>query len=293
MLKDANVAHSVQLRHGKFHGGVDFFHATVGEMLDLTGSELDEYFNLEGASIGSNLLLSDSAVFRRGVYALFMSVGGVLQANGSRFEGDVELGGAEIKHNLLLRWSARFGVVNLSNARIGDTLDLSGATFEHVFASNTQARDLFISGTSIRNQIILDGATVERALQLPRCDAHDHVGWCGPENRLWNDWGYMSLRSARVGSIEDAPEPVNWPRLLSLDGFTYDHLGTFGGGRETGWYVQWLGRDPDVSPQPYQQLAKAYRDIGAYRQANDVLYALRERVRAEARFPRSFGLGLL
>jgi hypothetical protein len=303
-MTDANVAHGVYLMHGKFHGGINLFHATVGEMLDLTGSELDDdlhldagpsgelpiVLNLEAASISSNLYLSDYALFRGRVYAPFMSVGGVMQANKSRFEGEVDLEGAEIAHNLLLRWSARFEKeVNLSNARIGGELDLSGATFEFVQADNTRARSIRISGTSMKG-INLAGASVETYLGLFPCRKKD---FCGPQNKPLNDWDYMNLRSAQVGVIEDVPEGDNWPGRLSLDGFTYQHLGTFGTGRESNWYVKWLSRDHDFSPQPYQQLAKAFRDIGAYSNANDVLYAGRERERAEATPLRSFGLWLL
>ena len=64
--------------------------------------------------------------------------------------------------------------------------------------------------------------------------------------------------------------------------------------RPASWYVGWLGRDDSFSPQPYRQLAGVFREAGADRQANKVLYALRNREWQEALQDRDYGqlLGL-
>jgi hypothetical protein len=86
--------------------------------------------------------------------------------------------------------------------------------------------------------------------------------------------------------------------VLQLDGFTYDRLGGFAGtpegvghlqsscvdmqARDVRWYVDWLARDDSYSPQPYEQLARAFRAAGEPTKANRILYEGRRRARAEA-----------
>lgn len=80
-----------------------------------------------------------------------------------------------------------------------------------------------------------------------------------------------------------------WPRELELDGFTYRYLGGLGAGgtadfgkRKSRWLVEWLARDRNFSPQPYEQLAKILREAGDTAKANDILYAGRELARTAA-----------
>jgi hypothetical protein len=52
--------------------------------------------------------------------------------------------------------------------------------------------------------------------------------------------------------------------------------------RQVSSYVQWLGRDPRSSPQPYEHLARLFRQAGDPEKSNAVLYAARERRRSTA-----------
>lgn len=94
----------------------------------------------------------------------------------------------------------------------------------------------------------------------------------------------------------------SWPNDLEseLDGFIYNRLGGFGGtgaaemaDRKSSWFEDWLTKDKTYSPQPYEQLAKVLRTAGQYGKADDILYAGRERERAEATGPKWIGLTLL
>jgi hypothetical protein len=49
--------------------------------------------------------------------------------------------------------------------------------------------------------------------------------------------------------------------------------------RPSGWFVGWLARDLDFSPQPYEHLASLFKRAGDPNKANDILYAARERRR--------------
>jgi hypothetical protein len=51
---------------------------------------------------------------------------------------------------------------------------------------------------------------------------------------------------------------------------------------QTSWYVDWLGRDTAFTHQPYQHLATVLRTAGDPDEADDILYAARERERIES-----------
>ena len=48
------------------------------------------------------------------------------------------------------------------------------------------------------------------------------------------------------------------------------------------WFINWLAKDNPYSPHPYEQLARALREMGHGEEANDVLFAGRERARKRA-----------
>ena len=99
------------------------------------------------------------------------------------------------------------------------------------------------------------------------------------------------LRNTHVGALQDWWDDTSnnsWPKVLELEGFTFDRLGgLFGQGAEEAnmmarapeCYVQWLAKDPSSSPQPYEHLAGLFRRAGEPGKANDILYAAREQRR--------------
>jgi hypothetical protein len=91
--------------------------------------------------------------------------------------------------------------------------------------------------------------------------------------------GEVDLRHARVGVLRD--EPRTWPRVLRLDGFTYQALGDRDRPRER---VGWLRRDPHgYLPGTYEQLASVYRRLGHEGAARTVLLRKQRHRRAGQR----------
>jgi hypothetical protein len=101
------------------------------------------------------------------------------------------------------------------------------------------------------------------------------------------------LRNTHVGALQDwwRNETDNaWPKTLELDGFAYDRLGgRLGQGEEADMlarpvacFIDWLGKDPIFSPQPYEQLARFFRQAGEPGKADDILYEARNRRRRRA-----------
>jgi hypothetical protein len=108
----------------------------------------------------------------------------------------------------------------------------------------------------------------------------------------WEDSASLMLRNAHVGALQDwwRDETTNaWPRRYNLEGFTYSRLGSSGNRGEANMldrsvksYTQWLAGDPRSSPQPYEQLARCFYEVGEPQKATDVLHAARARRRRKA-----------
>jgi hypothetical protein len=71
--------------------------------------------------------------------------------------------------------------------------------------------------------------------------------------------GLVDLSHARVGSYHD--DPASWPETLDLRGFVYHTL--VNDQVDVRSRLRWLERQPGAYlPQPYDQLAAAYRNTG-------------------------------
>lgn len=92
--------------------------------------------------------------------------------------------------------------------------------------------------------------------------------------------GTVDLRSAHTTWCQDDEE--SWPEKVLLEGFTYGSLrlrdpASDGDGRpardEVARRLAWIRRSPGYTPQPYEQLAGQYRQIGHDHDARRVLLA--------------------
>ena len=109
----------------------------------------------------------------------------------------------------------------------------------------------------------------------------------------WLGDAELDLRNTVVGILEDQEE--SWPDNLKLDlkGFSPKQLGHDATERPAKWFVDWLAKDTDYSPQPYEQIAAVLRDAGHGGKANDILYAGKERGRRQADWWSRWGQLLL
>jgi hypothetical protein len=122
----------------------------------------------------------------------------------------------------------------------------------------------------------LTGAVVRDDLRLGGQKLRPHWDACdGPTPCL-------NLRNARVGNLQDDEQA--WPERITLEGFTYTHLGGSGGeqrqemrNRPIRWWRKWLNRDPVYNAQPYAQLASVLAAGGNRDGAADIRFFGRDR----------------
>jgi hypothetical protein len=215
--------------------------------------------DMEGIEVGQNFYIQTAHLAE--VKICNSRIGGRLYIHGTEVSGTLDMTGLEINRDLFMGSGSKFlKKISLTLARIGSNLDISGA----------ELGKLDLSAAYIGGELLL-GSNPE-SMTVWRGDAH------------------LNLRNAQAAAVQDPRlEPHAWPGRLELDGFTYNRLGGFQSGRDAGrsgdgisGYIGWLERDTSYTPQPYAQLADAFRRSGEPAKAERVLYESRERERREA-----------
>ncbi len=134
-------------------------------------------------------------------------------------------------------------------------------------------------GAKIANSIIVKSA---RFLGAPG-DGHGFSGGGLTAGGLfyWRDvelknGATVDLNGAHVGTLLDEEKSWPEPSHLLIDGFTYDGFGP-GSPTDLRTRLRWISLQPQTpgafNPQPYRQLAKAYRESGLENDATSVLVA--------------------
>jgi len=221
--------------------------------------------DLFGARIGGQLWLNNSHVDGcgggYGISAPQIEVAGGFYARGLTVRSGLNLWGADIRAGLELHGATLAGgerkafraphltvvgdVTLADGARVSGAVDLSSVTVHGRLMLDYRVDDL--------HQVVLSESRI-RALQLEIVPA-EHVG--------------VDLNGAVVTSLRDSVE--SWPKVLKLDRTTYDTLRPLLPARER---LEWLERNQDSnSPQPYEQLARQYRDAGHDHDTRTILLA--------------------
>lgn len=233
--------------------------AKVGERLDINHSTINGFLNLNGMDVKRSFSLSESN-FLSDVNLVGAKVGQQLNMDGSKFHGQLEMEHIHIgldllARNILVLFPGKG--INLGFAEILENLDIAGSKLP----------SLSLAGGKIYGEFCLfqDNKSVK-----------------------WSSGANLILRNADIGTMQDSPE--SWPEILDLNGFSYSHLGGLGStgkspvnDRGFSWYCKWLEKQRDYSPQPYNQLARVLFNMGHRKEADEILYAGKERERKISR----------
>jgi hypothetical protein len=209
----------------------------------------------------------------------------------------------------LVAWVIRFpssrpGFVDyeaceLRNPGVGDGMKVSGDVFFN--QGFTAAGAVSVVGARIGGSVWLGGAELAEPVALQAGGVHvgGQLKWA-PRSPMR---GLVDLERAAVHRLDDdwSLPDAHWPPAgqLRLAGFTYDG---FGGQHQASWRqrLYWLrrshttttGTTPAVfAAQPYEQLARVYRQSGQETEARQVAIARRNDLRHYGSLTRPRKLG--
>jgi hypothetical protein len=207
------------------------------------------------------------------------------------FDGEyqaVELERAHIAGVFNLRGSKVGGQLDCYASEIGSRFDLrGGAEFAHsITCSFSKLGEVDLAGGKFQDNVDMTGAQINGELRM---------GSAGEARTQWAERSTLYLRNATADAIQDLPDA--WPTQIDLSGFAYRNPGGRNAtqqapmaDRPVSWFVNWLDKQDPYAPAPYEQLATVLRSQGRPGAADDILYAGKERERAQATFLRRAGL---
>ncbi|MEU0434485.1 hypothetical protein ABZ153_23110 [Streptomyces sp. NPDC006290] len=240
-------------------GGIRLFGATIGGQCWLARADIR---STTGWAVSAPTLTVGG-----GLYADGLTVGGGFNLFGAVIGESIELTastllpyhqcalrapGARVEANITLDNATRVaGTIDLTRAEVKGTLSLIGTTFAE-------------EATVALHHAALGALHLESLTAPPAT---------------------IDLSAATIVSITDAAD--SWPAQIALTALTYQALHPV---MPAAHRLAWLQRGMDYHPQPYEQLAAYYRQLGHDDDARTVLLARhRQRRRSQPRLARLWG----
>lgn len=232
--------------------GGHFMHSTV-EPHETEEAFFKKALDLESARIGGDVWLCYGLEADGEINLITTTIGTSVVFSGT-FNNPNNI--AIMAHGLVVASEVFFGGIGgkihvngsavISDARVGAGVFVQDATFAGAYNGNFPilfAHGFDASGMSAKS-LVWQNVTLENGAVL-------------------------DLDGASVGSLLDDPHSWPAPGKLSLDGFTYEHLGV----ADAPLRLRWLALQAAYHPQPYRQLAKVLREEGDEEGAITVLVA--------------------
>jgi cytoskeletal protein CcmA (bactofilin family) len=311
-LRDSSIQGDLDLDFAMLEGDLFIQDAAVVGSICLIGSKISRRVHGPGLRVGQDMLMGhpySPATFGRIVDLQRSKIAGHLNMAGSNFSREVNYSHIQIGGDLIVGnvgVDTEFGeTLHLTNSKIDGTLQLDGSKFNSSVNGDSLhvGRHLFMRDASFRGSVELRVAKVEGIVDISNSEfdtlnlsgaaiALDFslVGplgkakWRHPNRELPS----ILLRNTTALALRDTPD--SWPNNIDIEGFTYTHLGAFGGpeagdarDRSVGDWKAWLAKDRSGSktygPRPYAHLSSVLAAVGRRDQAQAIQFAGRERER--------------
>ena len=280
VMTGARVAENQMFNGELLHVGAELFldEVTFGGPVDLGGAHIGNAMEMEGTNIAGQQTFN----------APGLDVGAGLSLTNVTFGGPVDLGGARIAGRMFMADASVADQQTFNAERLHVGSDFLAPSTSFGGAANflglsvdgdldfreSHVLQLNLTGAVIRDDLLLGGRYRDGSEHWLRWNACKGPSPC------------LNLRNARVGNLQD--DERAWPPRMTLEGFTYTHLGSVGGEqrqdmrtRAIGWWRGWLNSDPVFSAQPYAQLASVLAAAGNRDGAADIRFFGRDRERSE------------
>jgi hypothetical protein len=262
-LTGAVVGGSLSLRRAslRFGGGV----AVAADRIDVKGN-----LRLDGSTIEGSVRLRNS------------TIGGGLFCAGTRL-CDPPLQGQDRPDRPPPEGLHEAKVLVADQAQIGGDVWLTdGRSDDQSTARFSSKGCVSFLGATVNGSMVIDAASLAAQEPDPRDKRRRHIAFDGEGLRVKSrlTWrcdapkGYVDFRYAYVHRLDD--KLSTWPGderqgKSYLTGLVYEELvGGFSTQEELRNRIDWLKRQPRYTSQPYEQLARFYRNSGHLRHASDV-----------------------
>lgn len=289
-------------------GNVWLNEITCHQTLSISGAEIGGHLFLNAANLNGNgglALYAQNTRIAGGVFLREMKTIGEVSFSSAELQGQLVCDGADlnggeryalnaeglrIKGGVSLKKLKSLGTVSFSGARIGGFLSCEHAHFSDARGISLNAQNARIDGNALLidtqsvGEVSFSGGEIGGQLILHRADLGGGSGTALNGQRLivrgslfWYEMerinGSVNLNAATLGDLVDDPQSWNLSDI-SFVGMTYDNLvDTFDLNFRKTWVRRGSQFNGQFHPQPYQQLAKFYRETGHRYEAREILVA--------------------
>ncbi|MEP0234191.1 hypothetical protein [Roseibium sp.] len=206
----------------------------------------------------------------------------------------VLLRGAWVLGPLDLDFTRAKGVTQFWSCSFGQAIGARQAQFVELSLSNCHLRGLNAQGLGVAGSVLLDGLTSTGIMDINSAQIDGQLSFEGAEldgsggvalsaqrlvvkeGLVWREVksvkGFVDLTAAHLGDLVD--DIGSWDKMadMSLIGMTYDSLiGPLGLEMRKAWLKKGAKFDGSFYPQPYQQLARFFRETGHRREVREIL----------------------
>lgn len=289
-------------------GNVLLDEITCHQILSISGAEIGGHLFFNAANLNGNggiALYAQNARIAGGVFLRDIKAIGEVSFSSAELQGQLVCDGADlnggeryalnaeglrIKGGVSLKKLKSLGAVSFSGARIGGFLSCEHAHFSDACGVALNAQNVRIDGNALLvdtqsvGEVSFSGGEIGGQLILHRANLGGGSGTALNGQRLvvrgslfWYEMdkinGAVNLNAATLGDLVDDPQSWNLSDL-SFVGMTYDNLvDTFDLDFRKAWVRRGSQFGGQFHPQPYQQLAKFYRETGHRYEAREILVA--------------------
>jgi len=276
LFLDGSSLPGLQAERLEVRGGLYLRGSHVNGEVLLTDSRLGGNLVCDGAVIQSpdGFGLNAEGLEVRNIFCRDTDFRGGVNLRGARIEASLDCAGStvfrpegvaiaadgiQVGSSILLRSATVTGEVRLTGARIAGDLDCTSTVITHVGHDALQLSRVVVEGAFfLRKEAGIDGTLVMTGASL---------GTLHDEERCWPRKGQLLLNRCRYGAFIDGPVDAE-ARLEWLSRQVPD------------------GRGEEFWPQPYEQLASVFREMGHDEDVTTVLIQ-KERLQRRARRQRA------
>ncbi len=268
-LDGIQVAGTIFMDEGRYNKATNLREAKVLGQISMNKSVFIGKLFMNGIKVDSHLQIKESKLNE--VWLLGAELGGQLNIRKSTFCETLTMDYIKIANDLIVRNCKIEKEMRLIAAKVGGDVNMMDSHFNgRLTLQAIEVGDgLFFLGDEYKKNVILIFAKIGRIIII---DGNSF------EKEL-------DLTGTKVDRVLDRKEV--WPTKLHLDDFTYKHLGGTHEDYESqdmterpaNWFIDWLARQKNYSPQPYEHCANVLREAGRPDMANAVLHAAKTRER--------------
>jgi hypothetical protein len=295
-LSGLQTSHQISFAGSKFESskpiGLLLVNAEIGDHLNMTGSKVTGFLNMNGLQVEKSLLMRGDAEFNE-VELVGAIIRGQLSMIDSKVTGFLNMDSLQVDGHLLMRGDAEFNEVDLRGATIGGQLDMRGSKFtDFLNMNNLQVENIllmrdaeFVNNVSLRFSDLNGNLDLSLSTFASFDLTGTHIrGELALDGTSWSRGAQLILADTDVGILHYTEEA--WPEKLDLNGFTYASLKNRAADDrdpfDVCWFKRWLERQEHYSPQPYEQLASVLLKQGYENKSRDILFASRKREHFES-----------